>query len=492
MLTIFFEYTFVVFFMLLLFLFPFLWWRMQQRLKYLQKLARLGVLNRQQRLENEHIYVSEIIDICVKKLYFSFSVQAKDGLSQLVGGRITKAAKLLALHNHVLAILLEAHNNATEAVKKLQKQNLQNKYENNLLLFCSLTAWQIFNSSQAQIWFEKVSRCKLKIIERAYYDYAEAHICVLKGDMAKATQNIQQALKTFRSRQYVAEEAACYIKLAEIYRLSCMCDAAYTMLTAASDIYLKLNAPLSLASAVATKGILMLFENRYEEAASFYEQAKIFAPTEKMRADIINQQALLNLHIGKLDVAKKQVKQTKNFYQKIGNKVGLAFSLQLEGQIDYEQKHYRKSITVLRQAANLYLKQRNYTAYAESVYSIANALCKQDKYLESEDVLLRLLRYLKKHNSAFHIAYIYSLLGLINMETNNLRQAEKWFEKSLDMEQQNHRYAGAAVDALNLAIVHQLLENTEPAQKYSKQALDFAAKTADESFIELIKSKILH
>ena len=78
------------------------------------------------------------------------------------------------------------------------------------------------------------------------------------------------------------------------------------------------------------------------------------------------------------------------------------------------------------------------------------------------------------------------------MENNNLSVAEKWLQKSLTLEQQSNRYTGAAADAVNLAITQQLRGNIEQAHTYSKQALEFAKKTEDNEFIELIKSKILH
>ncbi len=492
MLTIFFEDMLVVFFILLLLILPFVWWRVRQRLKYLQKLARINILKRQQKMDGNQIYISFIISSSVTLLYFSFSAAAGKALKELVGGRVAKACRFLAHRYNVLAVLLSAHQNAKLAFKKLKKQKLWDKGNRRLVVFYPLTALQIFEHRQAQIWLEQISRSKLYGLGRAYLDYADTHTCIYNGDMAAAAKNIQHALKIFRRRHYVVEEAACYMKLAEIYRLSCMNDMAFAMLSAAADIYEKLQTPLYLAAAVAAKGMLMLFENRYDEAAAFYEQAQQLAPTEKMKADITNQQALLNLSIGKLYKAQKQVRQTKNFYQKISNNIGLAFSLQLEGQIAYEQAHYHKSVIVLQQAADLYFRQHNYTAYAESAYGTANGLCKLGKYAVAESVLQRLLQHLRQHDSAFHIANIYSLLGLINMETDNLPIAEKWLQKSLTLEQKDNRYTGAATDAVNLAVIKQLEGNVKQAHQYSEQALDFAIKTEDKQFIELIKNKMLH
>lgn len=492
MLINFFEDIFVVFLTLLLLLLPFIWWRVQQRLKYLQKLARLNILKRQQKMDGNQIYISFVISSSVALLYFSFSAEARKALKELVGGRVTKACRFLECQHGVLAALLSAHQNAAQAVKKLKKQKLWDRCNRRLAVFYPLTALQIFEHRQAQIWLEQISRSKLYGLGRAYLDYADTHTCIYNGDMAAAAQNIRHALKIFRRRHYAVEEAACYMKLAEIYRLSCMNDAAYAMLTAATDIYEKLNTPLYLATVITAKGMLMLFENRYEEAEVFYKKAQELAPTKKIKADITNQQALLNLSIGNLNKAQKQVRQTRNFYQEISNNIGLAFSLQLEGQIAFEQAHYGKSASVLQQAADLYFKLHNYTAYAESAYSTANALYKLGKYTISEGILQRLLQHLRQHDSAFHIANIYSLLGLINMENGKLSVAEKWLKRSLSLEQKDNRYAGAAIDAVNLAVIKQLEGNIKQAHQHSEQALDFAIKTEDKQFIELIKNKMLH
>ncbi len=487
-----FEDIFFVLILAVVLLLPLGWWRIRARLKYLQKMARTNVLRRQQKMDGSQIYSSWIIDKSVKYLYFRRHKKAKKALAKLTGGRVNEAVDILRTKNGLLADLLLAHHCLAKSFTNLKKRKQIPYFQYHYAALRPLVAWQMFGVEQAQVWLEQMQQRKLHQIARAYNDYMQTHLCINSGDMQNAVQHLQRALKFFKKRGYVAEEAACYIKLAEIYRLCCMNDTAETMLDAAIKIYRLQGAVLHLSAAIASKGMLMLFEGRNEEAEAYYEQALLLAPTEKMQADIINQQALLELTSGKIDVALKKVRKTHRFYEKMHHNIGLAFCLQLEGQIFYEKMNYSKAVSSLQKAAELYLQQRNYTAYAESGYSTANALCKINKFAQAEKLSKQILNVLKKHKSGFHVANVYSLLGLINMENNNLSVAEKWLQKSLTLEQQSNRYTGAAADAVNLAITQQLRGNIEQAHTYSKQALEFAKKTEDNEFIELIKSKILH
>ena len=154
--------------------------------------------------------------------------------------------------------------------------------------------------------------------------------------------------------------------------------------------------------------------------------------------------------------------------------------------------HYCKAEQMWRQAAELYKRQHNDAAYAESAYGAAEALCKRSHYAPAEKLLQQTLHHVQRHPNSFHAAHIYSLLGLIYMETDRLPEAEHWLQKSLALELQNKRYNGAATDSINLAIIKQLHGDIQQARQISQQALDYAQKTNDAELIELIKSKMLH
>ena len=82
----------------------------------------------------------------------------------------------------------------------------------------------------------------------------------------------------------------------------------------------------------------------------------------------------------------------------------------------------------------------------------------------------------------FYPANAYSLLGLIYLKENNLKQAQNMFKSALDLEHSKNRSKGAIIDYNNLAEISLKLGNKKTAQKYLScfyyYSSIFAAETA--------------
>ena len=474
-----------------LFFLPVLYYRWHWRLKYLKKMALLSVLFQQQNLKNRAFYSSYIIKQCVTALYFRTDKKSRRALACLVCGKVEPAAEILQAEKPYLALLLIAHQNASAAYRQINHQKklfLHSEYA----VFLPLLAHHLFEFSAFRHLLLQINRPKIPLTLRPYYDYAAAYVYLQEADMLSASQSADKALKAFSRKQYFYEEAQCYLQTAEIYRLSCVNDIAQTMLESALKIFSKLKSAFWIAHTIAVKGMLMLYENRLEEAEECYIEALNLAPNSTIKADILNQYALLQIVQNKLSAARRKILTAAETYKQQKNQIGKAFSEQLLGQIALHRKQYASAAKHSLTAAELYEKQKNYAATAESLYTAATACFKQQKFRPAEAYLRQILQINRNHQNSFHSANAYSLLGLIYLQTGDIQRAKVLFQQSLHLEQRFERCEGLVADYADLALIEKLSGDEDSARHNLQIALEYAQKTENSELIDLINQKIAH
>lgn len=460
------------------------------RFKHLKKLAQINILKRQQIYKEAAFYSTMIVNRALTELFFAYSAKAKDALIYLIGGRPEKAALYFKNKNKLLSLLLHAFTQTPETIYgKLKKSRKNSECPQTLLATAQLAHFLFFDRELAGL-FKHLKSKRLPQTLKAYKAYLLAISYLQEGDMLSASEQASLALKLFKHRHFLYEEAQTYLLLAEIYRISCVNDIAQTMIESALKIYSAVNLNFFKAQTTAMLGMLMLFENRLEEAEDKLNSA-LQTSNERLSADILNQLSLL--HLAKKD--EKSAQQNANkaliLHQKNNNTRGIAFSLQLIGHFALDSGKNKKAATAAQNAAALYLEQKNYSAYAESLYLQARALSQQKKYAAAEKLLRQILEQNKTKDLNFHIADAYSLLGLIFLQKNDLQRAKTLLQQSLFLEQNHERCNGLAADYANLALIEKLSGNQSAAAENIKLALEYAEKTADNDLISLIQKQTI-
>ena len=342
-------------------LLPVLLWHGYTRLKFLQNLVRINVLKFQQKNNQNLLFSTMILNKCARLLFFNRSSKARSALNMLACGRPDKAIVFLQNTNPQAALLLQAHFDTNAAYKNNKQHKIIKITDNKFGVYLPIMA-HLCNDRSAML--SAVSRLNTvaKSYNRpvkAYYDAISAYAYLQEGDMLSASQQASAALKFFQKRKFAVETASCHLILAQIYRISCINDVAQTMIESAIKIYETQNVPLFEARAIAAKGMLMVFENRYDEAEDMYDKVMAMPITAQLQADIYNQQTLL--YLAKKNTAKAQyyADMALNAQKRLKNRFGTAFALQLSAHVAFLQNKNRKASDMASQASDLYTKQKN-------------------------------------------------------------------------------------------------------------------------------------
>ena len=88
------------------------------------------------------------------------------------------------------------------------------------------------------------------------------------------------------------------------------------------------------------------------------------------------------------------------------------------------------------------------------------------------------------------MANAYNLLGLIFLKKNDLSRAKSLFLTAASIEQKDERFAGAATDYINIALIENRRGHMQQALKTFQTALNFAGAFEENDLTAFIQKKI--
>lgn len=328
---------------------------------------------------------------------------------------------------------------------------------------------------------------------KAYGLLLGAEAALYAGDMYKASKDMYAAVRKFKKYNCTAEEAKTYFRLGEIYRVCAVYDVSHMMLDTAVKLFTAMNRNADKAKVLASMGMLTMGQNQIKESAAFLaESRKIFQKLGfvKSEAEIINQQALNYLIIGKTAVARRYAQKALDIHKKYGNLKGMAQSYDLMSMAAARQKKWSEAIKQAQSAQKYYRQTANQAAYLESLFLEADVCFQNGDVDKAENKCRRLIRLSGLKATSFHVANVYTLLGNIYLKKEELPKAEKWFIKALEQERQDKRYAGMATDYANLAITSQRMQNYAKAAAYADKAIEAAEQSGDDNLCSVIGERV--
>lgn len=458
------------------------------------KIVNKAFITKQQKTDDEKYFSSFGLRKIVHFLLHQRKKEAKKSLLYLCVGK-TELAKeyLLKKNQKILSARIEAYNSPANAIDLFEEIVKKDPKNYNVLAELGSLYYITGQREKSDLAFEKVNTKKASRYACAKKYYYDAYGYINAGDLLAASDCCSLATHYFAKENAYMEEARSLLLMGIIYRMSAISDVAQIMFTSALNIFNKIKATDGVADTYGNLGMLMVTQERYEEAKTYFAQAlEVNQGIGRLQscAHIINQQALFNLLLDNFFLAEDKAKEALSMHQQLNNLNGSAFSFELLSHIMLKRKCYNDALDCAKQAECLYEKTNNLSAYLESIYLQASAMFELEKFQDCEIVLRRIVTIAKKSNSSFHIANAYNMLGLIFLKTGDLSRAKGLFQQSLEQEQLNDRFSGMASDYANIGFVEYRLGQFEQAKKNLLLSLEYASTFGDNELAQIIKQKI--
>jgi len=321
---------------------------------------------------------------------------------------------------------------------------------------------------------------KLRALELLY----RAQIALYEGDMYGASVDASEALRIFQKKNMLFEEAMAYFVLGALYRVCGVYDAADFMLRSAKKMFALVGADNYLIETLASLGLLMEAQNRFEEADDYLQKALTAAiNNEELKGFVVCQQAMSALMQNKPEEAERLVCLILN---DVKAHRARSVALDVLARVCLQKQDFVNTEINAKKAAEMFFSERNFAAGFECCYLRAIALDKQNKLDEAEDVLRDLIDKEKVQKTCFFVANAYTLLGLVLLKKGQTDRAKAIFNQALKQELCVERKSGAAVDYVNLAMIARKKGDKEEAYKNLEAALENAK--GDEELFAKIRS----
>ena len=411
----------------------------------------------------------------------------------LFSGQIIKASQEVMKYDTLSALLLKAFEKPESCIKKLESLYKKDPRNNVYAVWLALLLDASGNKSRAQVAWDNVRDKKLPIYLNAQYCIHLGESALKNGDMEFASRLFYRAARLFNKSKAFYEEGNVYLRLGTVYRFCFISDVAETLFLSALKTFSALKHEEGIAQAYANLGVLMLGEERFEEAESYFRKALDIY--EKMNfsqecAEVKNQQAYLYLLQKDYKKALKLLSITQKELLALNNINGAAFSFDLRANCLWQMQMYKETIKNAKKAASLYDKANNISGFLESLYLQAQAAFNLNQDDDTENLLRQIIEIGKHDCGCFYLANAYNLLGIVYMKRKDLQRAKGLFQQSLDIEQRGVRLNALAVDYTNIGLVEFYRGHADNAQKHLQTALDLAQQIEDEELCTKIKRQL--
>lgn len=429
-----------------------------------------------------------------KIISFLYLKKEKKALVSLCAGKPNQALNVLKKHKqHFLALVLTAlikQNNALAEFEKFVRQNPKNKAA---IAELALLFYLFGNKNKMLLCLNNLEHKGKKNYTLALTFFLQAIADADEGDLFSASIHANKSVLIFRKLKAFWEEAQVYSFLGVIYRTAIMTDVSQLMFDTALKIFKSIKFSAGEAAILGNFGMLMAIQKRYDEADDYYHKAALIFSQNKLQsklAEILNQKALLYLMKDDFAASQNFALQALQIHMDKNNPSGIAFSKEILAQIAWNLKNWNEALQLAFEAKNIYFSLDNFSAFYENIYLMALAYFELKKFDEAEKELRLITKNAYTHQSNFHVANAYNLLGLIYLKKNDLKRAKGLFKQSLDLEIVNNRFSGIATDYTNISLIEFETGNVEQALKTINLALEYAKTQQDSELTMLIEKQL--
>lgn len=414
-------------------------------------------------------------------------------LHYLADGDFAHAAKQIAGHSPLTAMLLQGFERPQTAARKLKKYFKANPQDMVAAAYTALLLKALGDTAHFQALKDNINERCLPPYLKAHYKTWLAETALKNGDLEFASGNFYQAAKIFNRCRAFYEEGCVYLRLGTTYRICFVYDTAEALFRSALKTFELLHYADGIAQALANLGMLMTGQERFAEAEDYFQRAAEKYKAESLPAagaDIQNQLALLHLLQKNYKQAEKLLKAARSLHKKNQNTNGTAFSTELLANCSWGRCDFAATVRLAAQASGLYEKSGNVSGRLESLYLQAQALFRGGDDDNAEKILRQIIALSRQDCGCFYPANAYNLLGIIFVKRKDLQRAKGLFRQSLELEQRGVRTTAIAADYANLGLVEMRCGHQEEARRNLETALNLAKETEDEDLCKQLQQHL--
>ena len=427
----------------------------------------------------------------VKILVFYFPLKsARTALVSLLAGRVEAAVKFCNTKNLLFeAAILEAYVHPKSALEKLKKFQ-----SNAAKIECADICFMLNDKEAAENFLENITDKNLTPYYKAKKAYLEANFFLFDANMESASHAATLAAVNYKKSHAYIEEAYAYLLQGTIFRISAVEDAAHFMFRKAATLFRAFHNFAGEADAYANLGMLWTLRENFEAALGYFKDSFEINKTHHRKsaaAYVLTQSALVELLAKNFRKAETTAKRALKRQKKLHDKNGQAFAWQILAYLFSAQKKWDKMRDCAQEAYLIYQKNNlDVSCLLESAYLWANAEFELGNVKKAESLLRKCTDKNIALNSCFHVANAYNLLGLIFLKKNDLSRAKSLFLTAASIEQKDERFAGAATDYINIALIENRRGHMQQALKTFQTALNFAGAFEENDLTAFIQKKI--
>jgi len=202
--------------------------------------------------------------------------------------------------------------------------------------------------------------------------------------------------------------------------------------------------------------------------------------TPLIRADALHTAGVLAYLVGDYVAAKSNHQECLAIRRTLGDKAGIANSLNNLGNIFREQGEYDAAQVVFEESLAFRTELGDRNAIASSLNNLGLLAWNIHRFVEAEQHLRQSLSLKQELKDKYGVANALNGLGLVQRDKGDHESAKSHFEESLHIRQELQDRSGIAMSLNNLGMLSQLQNDFETARKLYSDSLSIKLEIADQ------------
>lgn len=231
----------------------------------------------------------------------------------------------------------------------------------------------------------------------------EARCLFLKTDLKKSSEILIDLAKIYQKENDAFKTAYVYFMLGQIYSLSKAFDTAQIIFEKALQIFDKTHCSYGTHLVLTALALNFMCQEHFEDAHAYFDKAKrLSIQIEDLfsQAKILNWQSCCHLNNHNFKKAHQTAASAFRLHQKIGNRYGMALSLEIKAATDSASDRHHQAITQAKSALTYYRLLKNPSAEQKMLFMIAKIYHNAGQH---EDAKKALNAYFK-HKNLHHLS----------------------------------------------------------------------------------------